>query len=592
MNGDAPKTTQNLLLLGEVTPPHGHVLRILLQRGVRSVALPTTPATLILGRAGTAEVSIDDATVSRRHAALYVGARFFIEDLGSANGTTVASYALAKGERREVFPGDLITVGSVRLFLERESTLAPCVLSHDAFVTAAGESLGRMGARGVSAVVLSLQVHHGVPAQAVVSHVASVLGPSACMGQFAFGEYEALCSWATPGSPHDLTRELVARFTINGCPPRVGMAWFPGDGVQVDQLLARARAAIAASTTRPASSDAPRLVVADPQMVEIHAVLRRVAKTPISILLLGETGVGKEELAELVHRSSARASGPYLALNCAALSETLLESELFGHEKGAFTGATRDKRGLLESANGGTLLLDELGDINAELQVKLLRVLEEKRVTPVGGVKSRPIDVRIIAATHRNLKILIHEGRFREDLFYRINGVTVEVPPLRARPAEIELLAQAFIDRFARTLDPPRTFALSEAARRLLLAYGWPGNIRELRNVMERAVVLCDGDAVDVRHMPPELCGEAAPSARIATEVMPAGESLPDFQPDAVEPGLGPEELEEKRRILDALRKTAGNQSKAAALLNMPRRTLIRRLERYGIRRPRLDPDQ
>jgi two-component system response regulator AtoC len=312
------------------------------------------------------------------------------------------------------------------------------------------------------------------------------------------------------------------------------------------------------------------VVVADPAMHELHDVIGRVAPGEINVLLLGETGAGKEIVARTVHARSARAAGCFVAVNCAALSETLLESELFGHEKGAFTGADRARPGLLEGAAGGTVFLDEVGEMSLSCQAKLLRALEERSVVRLGSLVARSIDVRFVAATNRDLEAEVEVGRFRRDLFYRLDGVTLRVPPLRQRPGEVEQLTQQFLVRYARQLGRA-TPTLDEASRQALRDHLWPGNVRELRNVIERAVLLSDGGVIRPEHL--RLTRAAA---------------TPTIERPAVAAPLQREvQAMEKARILSVLEACGGNQSAAARELGMARNTLLRRLDRYGIPRPR-----
>jgi transcriptional regulator with AAA-type ATPase domain len=305
-----------------------------------------------------------------------------------------------------------------------------------------------------------------------------------------------------------------------------------------------------------------RTIVCDDRMRELYVFVDSIASSDISVLVLGETGVGKEHVAESIHRASPWASGPLLRLNCSALADSLLESELFGHERGAFTGAAQAKPGLLESADGGTVFLDEIGELPAPAQAKLLRVLEDRRVLRVGGIAPRPIDVRFVSATNCDIDAAIRDGRFREDLYYRLAGVTVVVPPLRERRGEIVPIAHELVRQFcarAGRVEP----ALSPAACERLQAGSWPGNVRELRNAIERAVMLAGTGPVEPEHF--EL--QRAPAARLPP---PPGEATADLV-----------------RVLDALERCAGNQTAAAKLLGISRRTLVTRMERYGIRRPR-----
>jgi transcriptional regulator with PAS, ATPase and Fis domain len=323
-------------------------------------------------------------------------------------------------------------------------------------------------------------------------------------------------------------------------------------------------------------------VVADPAMRQLHRLVERVAAGTINVLFLGETGVGKEVFARRVHRASPRAARPLLCLNCAALSPALMESELFGHEKGSFTGAVAAKPGLLESAEGGTVFLDEVGELPQSVQVKLLRVLEERRVTRVGGLKPRDIDVRLVSATNRDLQAEIERGAFRSDLFFRLDGVSLRIPPLRERPSEIEPLALRFVAGASAQLGRPPS-PITEEALAWLFAHSWPGNIRELRNTMERAVLLAAGAPIAVEHLRAGRPVTMAPPP-------PPPAALPD---DLSLAGLrGEVEAKERERIVAALGRSGGNQKEAARLLGVSRRTLIERLEQYALPRPRKDRRQ
>jgi two-component system response regulator AtoC len=309
-------------------------------------------------------------------------------------------------------------------------------------------------------------------------------------------------------------------------------------------------------------------------MARVHDVVRRVAPSDLPVIITGETGVGKEVLAERIHRESHRSQGPLLRINCAALPDSLLESELFGHERGAFTGADQAKPGLLETANGGTVLLDEIGELSATTQAKLLRVLESREVLRVGSRRPSRIDVRFVVATHDELDVLVVLGRFREDLLFRLNRNTNRDPPLRDRPNEIhaqtqELLATAC----AHAGKPP--LAISEAATVLLASYRWPGNVRELRQVLHRAALLCPSGTLGIDHV---TFGPAGAG--------PAQADRPRTPSDAPPSGLMPP-AGERERIELALERTGGNQTEAAKLLGISRRTLSSRLDQFAILRPR-----
>jgi two-component system, NtrC family, response regulator AtoC len=303
-------------------------------------------------------------------------------------------------------------------------------------------------------------------------------------------------------------------------------------------------------------AQAPAPATADGAMARADRLLDRIAPGEISVLIQGETGVGKEVFAERLHAKSRRADKPLLRLNCGGFSETLLDSELFGHEKGAFTGADKAKPGLLENADGGSVFLDEIGELPLALQARLLRVLQDRKVQRVGALAPRTIDVRFISATNRDLTAEVASGRFRQDLYYRLNGVTLWIPPLRERRGEIAALARRFL------ADVAPAHKLPPAAIARLEAHAWPGNIRELKNVIERAALLSEGE-VSEEHL----------------QLAPGEQAPPSLHADV--------ESLEKRRILEALDEFGGNQTRAAAKLGIARGTLLARMKQFGIRRPR-----
>jgi two-component system response regulator AtoC len=368
--------------------------------------------------------------------------------------------------------------------------------------------------------------------------------------------------------------------------PGEALALRVGDSIGLGVAVLVVRLAQQPSPVAEEASEAG-FVVRDPAMRKLHELAARVAQGQISVLLLGETGAGKEVLAEVLHRRSPRREAPFLRLNCTALSESLLESELFGHEKGAFTGAAQAKPGLLETADGGTVFLDEIGEISPAIQVKLLRVLEERKVTRVGGLAARTIDVRFVAATNRDLEAEVRRGAFRQDLFFRLGGIALTIPPLRARRAEIAPLARVFAERAAAQLGraaPVITRATEEALER----HPWPGNVRELRNVMERAVVLAETDELAPEHLLLAAPSPALDAASAQAELAPVTPAAPAPARGGVAPGLRAElDALERQRILDALSAAAGNQTQAAAALGMSRRTFVARIDEYGIPRPR-----
>ncbi|MCO5165947.1 MAG: sigma-54 dependent transcriptional regulator [Planctomycetes bacterium] len=309
-----------------------------------------------------------------------------------------------------------------------------------------------------------------------------------------------------------------------------------------------------------------------PAIAALRALIERVAASDASVLVRGETGTGKELVARALHSLSARRDGPFVAINCAAMPEALLESELFGHVKGAFSGAVEARQGLFQRASGGTIFLDEVGDMSLPLQAKLLRVLQERRARPVGGTEERPFDVRVVAATHRDLREAVAAGAFRADLLFRLDVIGVDVPPLRARGRDVLVLAERALAAHAARAGE-RVTGLSPAAAERLLAYGWPGNVRELHNCIERAVALCEGDRLEPADLPAAV-QEAACPAR-------AADPLATLAPGADAAALPTLEEMERRYVHHVLDLTRGNKTLAARVLGLDRKSLYRKLGRW-----------
>jgi DNA-binding NtrC family response regulator len=332
--------------------------------------------------------------------------------------------------------------------------------------------------------------------------------------------------------------------------------------------LRREVRALRASQAQPYSVD--RIVGKSAAMMDVKALLQKVAASPAStVLLTGESGTGKDLAAKVLHYASDRASRPFMNITCSALPENILESELFGHERGAFTDARQQKRGLLESADGGTVFLDEIGEMAPGLQAKLLRFLEEKTFKRVGGVADIRVDVRVIAATNRNLEQDVKKGRFREDLYYRLNVLPIVLPPLRSRTDDVPALVHYFVDAY-NTEFRKKVRGVSADAMRKLQSYGWPGNIRELRNTVERAMLLAEGDELTAGDFP-GLAGDA--SARLTEAV-----SLPAA-------GINLEELE-RSLVVQALERSQWNQTRAATLLGLNRDQIRYRIEKFKLEKP------
>ncbi|MCD6532411.1 sigma-54-dependent Fis family transcriptional regulator [bacterium] len=320
-------------------------------------------------------------------------------------------------------------------------------------------------------------------------------------------------------------------------------------------------------------SDLSKFIGVSDAVREIKQLVRKIALTDSTVLITGESGTGKELIARAIHQLSPRADGPFITINCAAIPETLLESELFGYVKGAFTGATTNKEGLFRAAHGGTFFLDEVGEISPDIQAKLLRMLETHQIIPLGATKPVEVDVRLIAATNKDLARMVDEGKFRRDLFYRLNVIHIHIPPLRERPEDIIPIAEHYVQVIANRMNCPAP-KLSREAMQLLQGARWEGNVRELENVLERAMIMCDGDVILPEHLPDYI--RNAPQTAAVPEKT-AGEQV-----------LGrvlPLDEIEKAYILWAILQCGGNKSEAAKKLGIDLSTLYRKIERYGLKK-------
>ena len=537
-------------------------------RSSRVVDLPEG-VDVTFGRSRSTTVHIDSEKVSRTHARVRrTGDVIEVEDLGSRNGTRLNGDKI-EGVRR-IENGDEIAMGPILAIVGVTSGLRRASAVADA---GAGE------ARLAAEVDRSVRYHRPLTVallrianDPVIDAIARALRPMDLMAEDAGDDYLVILPELARAEGDATIQRLLDFARAANVEIRVASVVCPEDGTTVELLVGKLRAGLRtgqvprATDTPPASGDDP--IVSDPAMRRVYSLVERIADTPMTVLILGETGVGKELVAEAIHRKSSRRERPLIKLNCAALPETLLESELFGYERGAFTGADRRKVGFFEAANGGTLFLDEIGEMPLSLQAKLLRVLERKVITRVGGTTEVPTDARVIAATHRDLEAEVRAGRFRQDLLFRIGGFTLVVPPLRDRPSEIAPLAE----RFARMTAAEQGRAapvIADDARDALVGYTWPGNVRELKNAIERALVLC-GDRISASDLPDKLRDAAQRVRPVAT--------ASDVRGHLAEV--------ERAAIVAALEAEDQNQTRAARRLGLSRRALIYKMEKYGLKPP------
>jgi two-component system, NtrC family, response regulator AtoC len=535
--------------------------------------LPDT-GTVTVGRAEDVELRISDPSISRHHVKLHVGERLRVEDLGSANGTSVRGRTLNPGETVDVTPGDIIELGRTMLYIQSTPARARRVqvYTHEYFEARVDDECGRADREGTGFAVV--RTHDaGAPAKLAQERLAAAVGPGDVLARYGPAEHELL--WVDCALEDAEKRAAALGQSLRGISStaRVGLACSPRDGRTAPALLERANAAV-----RGVGHGETTEVVAfgEGPMESLRRLVERVAASSMSVLITGETGVGKGLLAAELHRKSPRAAGPFVAINCAELPQSLVEGELFGYERGAYTGADKDKPGLIETADGGTLLLDEIGEISEATQKSLLRVLDEREVRRVGSLRSRRVDLRLVTCTNRDLEADVERGTFRRELYFRLATFPLFVPPLRERVGEIEELARLFAAQAARANGGSSVPVISPEALTLLRRLPWLGNVRELRNAMVRAVFLCDDGVIRPEHLPSE---------RLRTTVYaPAEARVPTA---AVSGTLKEGESAERQRIVDALAECGGNQRRAAERLHMSRRTLVTRLDKLGVPRPK-----
>ncbi len=546
------------------------------------------------GRSRSATVRIDRERVSRNHAQISRdGDTLTLEDLGSRNGTRLNG-AKIDGPTT-VKSGDEIGVGPVTVIVSVTSQApARALVGSISYLEerlAAETDRGLRYHRAFALIMLRLDGDTDA-VDAAIDRLAILLRPMDVLAEYGPDELAVLAPELDEPTAQSLGERLArAARAVRFAGPRdskltvsVGLAMFPVHGTRPGKLLAGAHAALRAARHDGATAvatppeeltvDERDVIVGDPQMERVFALVDKVADTAMTVLITGETGVGKEIVAGRLHRNSTRKNSPFVRLNCASIPDTLLESELFGHERGAFTGADRRKLGYFEAANGGTIFLDEIGEISPAVQSKLLRVLEEHKLTRVGGTKEIAVDVRIVCATNRDLERESMTGEFRKDLFFRISAFTIVVPALRDRRDEIGLFAEHFATQAAMEAQTaaPR---ITDAARALMRGYSWPGNVRELRNAIERAMVLHNDGVIDVEHLP-ERVRDATPSGGGQRRIT-IGDSV-DMRERLADV--------ERAAIVAALESVNGNQTRAAQKLGLSRRALIYKLEKYGLKKP------
>jgi DNA-binding NtrC family response regulator len=543
-----------------------------------------------VGRGEEAQLRLSDDSVSRLHARVFISElEVRVADLDSKNGVQVNGERIR--ETQTLVSGDVVSIGDATLVLRRPPR-GPSqreVLDERSWRRRLEEEIARANdqQRPLTVVVIS----PGSPANEATSPSQAVESAVRLIDVVGIDEQKQLLVLLLEMAPDAADRaasHLISTMRSSFPSLRAGLAHWPTDGWDAETLLDAARAARigataggiqqATQTCQELQVGDRRILVVDPAMERVYNLIRRLAQNELSVLIVGETGAGKEHAAFAVHCWSQRSAGLFVPLNCAALTDSIADSELFGHKKGSFTGPTSDKMGLLENGAGGTVFLDEIAELSMAIQAKLLRAIETRRIRRVGETKEREIDVRLVAATNRNLEDEVKAGRFREDLYYRLCVAKVEIPPLRDRPREISLLARMFLNQ-ARVQQGRQAMALSASAAALLARHAWPGNVRELKNMMEFLAATVDDDVLDVRHLP-EPVAAGAPKVLEAVATAPPAPTPPSTPSKFLPLSKEVEQLE-RTRMEEALEATKGVKAHAAALLGMPIRTFIEKYKRF-----------
>ena len=561
---------------------------------------------IVIGREKPSTMVIPDPSLSRQHARFSMGSGgVVVEDLGSTNGTR---YQGKRISQRALAPGEQVAMGGVVVAVHDRGPGGELagLMGQDHFHRALGREMVRVrffDRKLTVAFVRNTDKKNHLSSWS--RELQSRLRPIDEVAFYSSDALEVLLPELNADEAEALLTSVLGNVDGN-VDARIdvlcGLASYPDSATTGDELLALCRQAARAahsgapirqartdgSHTVPPSSMPEQPIVESAGMKQVFDLVGRVAKSAMPILLHGETGVGKEVVARTIHDAGPRGDKPMVCVNCGAIPAQLVESTLFGHEKGAFTGASQKKHGVFEAADGGTVLLDEIGELPADAQVALLRVLESKRVQRIGANEELQVDVRVVAATHRDLEAMVEKGEFRRDLLYRLNALTIEIPPLRERREEIPLFVRRFLKE-ANEVNGCNVRGTNHDALAKLVSYSWPGNVRELRNAIERAVVIARGDMISVEDLPVRVgqsTGKAAASV--------SGGATDDTM-DGGYADLGPEDENvdfktrvqryEAHLIVDALRQCSWKQTDAARQLHMPLRTLVHKMKTYGIKK-------
>ncbi len=546
---------------------------------------------IVVGRALPADILIEDPSLSRQHARFsWKEGQILVEDLGSRNGTIIAGKRI---KRQKLRSGDQVQLGGVTASVQ---VIAPQYARHgidsyDRIEMSIEEEVVRARTFSRHFSLLAIRVLEPVRAEdmAWCGDLRIRLRNVDRIGLYAPGMALILLPEVDGDSAEQISEALLED---QPHPLAFGIATYPHSATSHEPLVSKAIAAARKASKRRRvviSDPLPEVqevtdedvVIESPNMKELYRLVDRLAVASFPALIIGETGSGKELVAHAIYRRGPFANGPLKIINCAAIPATLMESVLLGHERGAFTGADRQSKGIFEQADGGVVFLDEVGELSEDVQAALLRVIETKCITRLGSNNEIEVNVRVIAATNCDLETMVEEGKFRKDLLYRLNAITLYVPPLRERLEEIEPLAELFIRKAHKEWDT-KIRVLSPEALDLMREYAWPGNVRQLRNVIERALVICSEDTIGYEDMPDRIrhpVGNApaydSQAGRLFTLPPPGHGSLTELVREY-----------ERNLIIDALSQSSGNQSRAAERLGIARRTLVNKIRTHGLNNP------
>jgi DNA-binding NtrC family response regulator len=567
---------------------------LILFDGEQPSVLHVPAGSAVIGRSAEADLVLPNPSVSRRHARLTIDpAEALLEDLDSQNGTCVNGRRIGAPARLE--PGDVIAVGAVTLAFHRGTppSTGRALGTAQQFRRRVDDDLARSLRYDRPLTLVALELGRPAETAEQADIAGSLLGCLRLLDALVWldaGIVLVLLAEAGAEGGRKTAERLLAVLKSFASAARGGTATWPTDGQSADALESAALGAAdsAAPGTLAAAVCGPTIqkvggktvIVSDASVIRVFALLERLGKSSLPVLIQGETGVGKEIAALALHEFASR-GGRFIAINCAALPDNLLESELFGHEKGAFSGADAAKPGLLEAAAGGTVFLDEVGELGASAQAKLLRVIETRRASRLGSLREYPIEVRLVAATNRDLEAEVAAGRFRRDLFFRLGAATVTLPPLRERPRDLPLLARALLGESCAHVGR-EPMMLSARAMSALSAYDWPGNVRELKNLMEYLAATVFEPVLEPEHLPERLRSAAQPEPALPEP--PAAPGEPSSSAPASFRKLYDEIGElERARIVQALEAAGGVQARAAELIGLPLRTFFSKMKEHDI---------